>query len=142
MRNATVMPYRVVDDLPLVRAFVREQAHRLGLTADSTDALALAVNELVTNTLQHTSGGGQVRIWYDDASVYCEVVDSGPMRTVRRAMPTPDAERGRGLAIVARICDEVTAYAEPGGTIVRLRFAVRRADLPAGKPAAHDDGQR
>ncbi|GAA0389386.1 hypothetical protein GCM10009541_35590 [Micromonospora gifhornensis] len=142
MRNATVMPYRVVDDLPLVRAFVREQAHRLGLTADSTDALAIAVNELVTNTLQHTGGGGQVRIWCDDASVYCEVVDSGPMRTVPRAMPTPDAERGRGLAIVARLCDEVTAYAEPDCTIVRLRFAVRRADPPAGEAAARDDDPR
>ncbi|MFF5219302.1 ATP-binding protein [Micromonospora sp. NPDC000442] len=130
MHNARVVAYGDVADLPLVRAFVRKQAHRLGLPVDPVEALAVAVSELVTNTLQHTTAGGQVRIWADDAFVYCDVSDSGAMRTFGRAMPAADAERGRGLAIVERLCDGVTAFSELGSTVVRLRFVRRPSAAP------------
>jgi serine/threonine-protein kinase RsbW len=129
VRSVAVMAYSTADDLAPVRAFVRDHAERLGLAADRLTAVALATSELVTNTLQHTTEGGRVRIWGDDGSVFCDVVDSGPPRTFGRAMPPPDADRGRGLAIVERLCDDVISFAEAGCTVVRLRFATppRRA---------------
>ena len=108
-----------------VRTFVRAQAAALRLAPDRVELLTLAVNELVTNTLQHTTGGGSVRIWADDGELWCDVVDGGPMRTFGRAMPPPDAERGRGLAIVERLCDGVTGIGENGRAVVRLRFTIR-----------------
>lgn len=114
--------YGTSDDLAGIRAFVRRHAERLGLAADRVNGLALATSELVTNTVQHTTQGGLVRIWGRAGTVFCDVVDSGPLRTFGRAMPPPDADRGRGLAIVERVCDEVVSFRESGRTVVRMRF--------------------
>lgn len=119
------MAYDEPAHLPTVRAFAQTHAVKFGLAPDQADRLVLAVSELVTNTLQHTDGGGEVRIGTDGESVTCDVIDSGPMRTFGRTMPAPHSEGGRGLAIVERLCDEVTAFADgAGSTIVRLRFAI------------------
>ena len=82
--------------------------------------LTVAVSELATNTLQHTSGGGRVRVWAVGDRLRCEVIDRGAVRTCGRAMPAADAIRGRGLAIVERICDEIEVCEEADGTHVRL----------------------
>jgi anti-sigma regulatory factor (Ser/Thr protein kinase) len=110
--------------LPLVRAFVRSRARALGLAPERAELLTLAVSELATNTLQHTSGPGQVRLWVDVGRLTCDVEDTGPARPLGRLMPPADAEGGRGLAIVERVCDEVTTMAGARGTLVRLRFAL------------------
>jgi anti-sigma regulatory factor (Ser/Thr protein kinase) len=52
----------------------------------------------------------------------CELVDGGPVRLFDRAMPPGESERGRGLAIVDRVCDDVTAYTVADGTLVRMRM--------------------
>jgi len=80
----------------------------------------VAVSELATNTLQHTDGGGVVRIWAEPGRVRCEVVDGGEPPGFGRAMPAADQPRGRGLAIVERICDEVAIRPDGDGTAVRL----------------------
>jgi serine/threonine-protein kinase RsbW len=116
------MPYAHADDLAHVRAFVCSRALARGLPAARVELLALAVSELATNTLQHTHGGGLVRVWAEAGQLVCDVVDQGGPRTVAREMPTAEAIRGRGLAIVARICDEVAVAPTPAGTVVRLRF--------------------
>ncbi|WP_030440337.1 ATP-binding protein [Actinoplanes subtropicus] len=112
--------YRVPGDLATVREFVRAESERLGLTRIRADLLAVAVSELATNTLQHTDGGGLVRIWAEPGRVRCEVVDGGDPPGFGRAMPSADAPRGRGLAIVERICDEVGIHPDGEGTAVRL----------------------
>ena len=112
--------YRVPGDLAVVREFVRAESERLGLSDIRADLLAVAVSELATNTLQHTGGGGVVRIWAESGTVRCEVVDSGRPPGFGRAMPTADQPRGRGLAIVERICDEVGIHPDGDGTAVRL----------------------
>jgi anti-sigma regulatory factor (Ser/Thr protein kinase) len=114
------MPYADPDDLRAVRAFVAERARSLGLAADRIDLLTVAVSELTTNTLQHTGGGGHIRVWADDGHLFCDVVDGGRPRRFGRAMPPAEALRGRGLAIVERICDTVQTVAVPGGILVRL----------------------
>jgi serine/threonine-protein kinase RsbW len=114
------MTYTKPADLPTVRAFIAEQARALGLAAGRINLLTVAVSELTTNTLQHTDGGGHIRIWADNGQLICDVVDGGGPRRFGRAMPPADAARGRGLAIVERICDSVDTAAVPGGTLVRI----------------------
>ncbi|GIJ46098.1 hypothetical protein Val02_29840 [Virgisporangium aliadipatigenens] len=123
--DAAVIAFDDTEHLPTVRTFVRAQASALLLAPERVELLTLAVNELVTNTLQHTTGGGTVRIWADDGELFCDVADSGPLPTFGRAMPAPEAQRGRGLPIVERLCDGVTGIAGPGSATVRLRFTIR-----------------
>jgi hypothetical protein len=52
----------------------------------------------------------------------CDVIDQGPVPAFGRRMPTADSVRGRGLAIVERVCDAVEASAVPGGTRTRIRM--------------------
>jgi serine/threonine-protein kinase RsbW len=122
--TADGMAYRVADDLREVRAFVWARAVALGLPPQRVELLALAVSELATNTLQHTAGGGRVRLWAEGGQLLCDVIDRGPTRTFGRHMPAADAVRGRGLAIVEQVCDEVAVLDRPGETVVRIRLAV------------------
>ncbi|WP_430786259.1 ATP-binding protein [Actinoplanes sp. G11-F43] len=114
------MSYSVPDDLRRVRAFVTERALALGLPEARIDVLTLAVSELTTNTLQHTSGGGHIRVWAEDGRLVCDVVDRGVDRPFGRSMPSAEAIRGRGLAIVERVCDSVRTTRVPEGTLVRI----------------------
>jgi serine/threonine-protein kinase RsbW len=116
------MIYDEPGDLAEVRAFVRASAGDLGLPDRRADLLTLAVSELATNTLQHTAGGGRVRLRVEPGRLLCDVIDQGPMRRLGRAMPAAQEVRGRGLAIVERICDEVGIESENGSTRVRLTF--------------------
>ena len=112
--------YHEPADLSAVRDFVHAEAVTLGLPRPRADLLIVAISELATNTLQHTTGGGIVRIWGEPDRICSEVVDQGPPRSLGRPMPAADAPRGRGLPIVERICDEVGVHTSPDGTRVRL----------------------
>jgi len=116
------MYYTEAADLAAVRAFVRSHALAFGLLPARTDLLLLAVTELATNTLQHTTGGGRIRVWAEPDQIVCDVLDQGPLRGSAPVMPPANALGGRGLAIVERICDEVTVTADRDGTLVRLRL--------------------
>lgn len=119
---ADSMSYAAVVDLPLVRLFVAERAIALGLPPDRAELLKLAVSELATNTLQYTVGGGVVRVWAEAGQLVVEVVDGGPAPELDRSMPAAHAERGRGLPIVVRVCDDVSTAKTAEGTVIRLRF--------------------
>ncbi|MCM0677833.1 ATP-binding protein [Micromonospora phytophila] len=120
--TSATMSYTGAHELTAVRLFVAARALAEGLPPHRVGLLALAVTELATNTLQHTTTGGLVRVWAEPGRLVCDVVDQGTLRTFDRDMPTADAVRGRGLAIVARVCDEVAVFASPEGTVVRVRF--------------------
>ncbi|MEU7590859.1 ATP-binding protein [Micromonospora sp. NPDC049230] len=121
---ADTMSYQVATDVRALRAFVSVGALARGLPAERVELLTLAVSELATNTLQHTSGGGRVRLWAESGQLFCDVVDRGPTRAFGRGMPAADAIRGRGLAIVEQICDEVAVLTRPGETVVRIRLSL------------------
>jgi serine/threonine-protein kinase RsbW len=120
--GADAMSYDSPGDLRKVRDFVTTRATALGLSEPRTEMLVLAVSELTTNTLQHTGEGGRVRVWAQGGDIVCDVVDQGPAHSFGREMPGADALRGRGLAIVERVCDEVEARAVEDGTLVRIRL--------------------
>jgi anti-sigma regulatory factor (Ser/Thr protein kinase) len=115
--------YAAAGDLAAVRSFVRRAASAAGLMPDRVELLVLAVSELATNTLEHTSSGGLARIWRNDGQIVCEVVDGGRHRPFA-AMPASDSRRGRGLAIVRSVVDDVATFDGPSGTVVRLRMNV------------------
>ena len=116
------MTYDSPGDLKRVREFVAARAAALGLPELRAEMLVLAVSELTTNTLQHTGAGGRVRVWAQNGAVVCDVVDQGPAHSFGREMPGADALRGRGLAIVERVCDEVETQKVEDGTLVRVRL--------------------
>lgn len=105
------MVFTVADDLAAVRRLVRERAVAAGLAVARAELLMLAVSELVSNTIEHTGGGGVVRVWAEAGAVVCEVADrrpGGSRPSGVAVMPAADAIRGRGLAIVERVCDVVS----------------------------------
>jgi serine/threonine-protein kinase RsbW len=113
------MSYAQPADLARVREFVRTAACALGLSRPRADLLAVAVSELATNTLQHTAEGGRVRVLAEGNRLCCEVTDRGTPPALGRPMPAAQQTRGRGLAIVERLCDEVSVSSGPAGTTVR-----------------------
>ncbi|GAB7046998.1 ATP-binding protein [Catenuloplanes indicus] len=120
------MRYAAAADLAVLRAFVSARADALGLPAERAELLVLAVSELATNTLQHTGSGGEVTLRTDRGRLICDVTDSALDGSVTpvlgRPMPPPAALRGRGLAIVERICDEVETSVIAGATRVRIHL--------------------
>jgi anti-sigma regulatory factor (Ser/Thr protein kinase) len=121
---ADAMSYAEAGDLRAVREFVANRAAAAGLPPERVDLLTLAISELATNTLQHTGGGGRVSLWVDGGQLVCDVVDGGSLRSFGRAMPASDALRGRGLAIVERVCDAVDVATVADGTLVRVRLGL------------------
>lgn len=115
------MAYALPGDVAQVRSFVRSAALHRGLSAARVEFLVLAVSELASNTIQHTTGGGQVRVWSGDGQVVCEVVDRGADKAFG-PMPVADSRRGRGLAIVRRVVDDLTTFATAAGNVVQLRM--------------------
>jgi len=124
--DSGTITYASAEDLATVRAFVSEYAAGWGLKPDRVDLLALAISELVTNTLQHAGGGGRVHVWLNDGHVVCDVVDEAPAGSVRlgHTMPAVDDIRGRGLAIVERVCDAVEVLPPTDGAGVRVRMSL------------------
>lgn len=110
------------DSLAAARTWAAERAITLGLTADRTDDLVLALGEVATNSLRHGGGRGTVRLWSVDGSVVCEVRDAGSITDplVGRSRPEPDQEGGFGLWLANQLCDLVQIRVIPGGSVVRL----------------------
>lgn len=109
--------------VPCARGHVRSVALEWGLTglADTAELLA---SELVTNALQACGPPRPgplpvVRLWLasDGASLAIHVWDGSDRLPVRRGA-NPDAERGRGLMLVAALSQQWGAYRQASGKIV------------------------
>jgi anti-sigma regulatory factor (Ser/Thr protein kinase) len=111
-------------ELHRLRRLVLQHARVAGLGGDRADDLLVAVNEVATNTLAHTSAGGTLWIWQDPASdgLICELRDTGRIvdPLVGRRVPSVDAEQGRGLWLANQFCDLVELRSGDQGTAVRL----------------------
>jgi anti-sigma regulatory factor (Ser/Thr protein kinase) len=109
-------------ELGVVRADVTAHALSAGLPQDRSADLALAVHEVVVNSVEHGGGRGELRIWQEDRALVCEVRGGGriadPM--AGRRAPADDAEGGRGLWMANQLCDLVQIRSAPGGTTVRI----------------------
>ena len=111
-------------DLASVRARVSSRAAQARLAGDRVEDLVLAINELVTNSVQYGDRGGQLLIWQEAKVLMCEVRDRGRIEDplVGRVRPKREQSGGRGLWLVNQLCDLVQIRVTPAGTVVRVHM--------------------
>lgn len=100
----------------------------LGFTAERSDELVLAVDELLTNSIAHGGGSGTLLMWSDGEHLVCEVRDLGHLTEplAGRLPAAPHQLGGRGLLLVNQLADLVRTYTTPAGTSTRAHFALPR----------------
>jgi anti-sigma regulatory factor (Ser/Thr protein kinase) len=113
------------DDLIDLRHLVLRVAEAVGLDADRGADLALAVNELASNSVEHGPGRGRLRMW-GEPDVVAEVADHGRMSVPfpGMTMPPPDGSRGRGLWLASELSDALEVWCEPGNTVIRVQMRI------------------
>jgi serine/threonine-protein kinase RsbW len=90
------------------------------LSEKRAQGFVAAINEGMINAIQHGGGRGNVRLIRTDGRLIAVVEDirqSSPF-VLPRELPSPTAEGGRGLWIIARCCD--AARVESGRTGLRV----------------------
>jgi anti-sigma regulatory factor (Ser/Thr protein kinase) len=111
-----------------VREFVGDAASEFGFPVQERYHLQLAATEAVTNAVQHGSESEEdeieVRAREEDAALAFYVSDSGRF-IPRIRLPDDLPERGRGLAFMTELMDEVEVRPTEDGTVIR--FAKRPA---------------
>ncbi|GAA5199354.1 hypothetical protein GCM10023322_74820 [Rugosimonospora acidiphila] len=125
--SAPAEPRRLnATDLVRLRQHIADVTTRAGLDPGRAAELALAVNEVASNAIEHGDGMVSVTVRLAGTRVVVEVRDGGPgiPAGTTADRPEPDAERGRGLWLVGQLCDEVDVESDAGGTRVRLAMAL------------------
>jgi anti-sigma regulatory factor (Ser/Thr protein kinase) len=109
--------------LAALRQNVVRHALDAGFDRSASEDLALGVTEVATNSVVHGGGGGLMRVWEEDATLICEVSDTGRIDQplAGRERPQDDQIGGFGLWLANHVCDLVQVRGFPGGTTVRLR---------------------
>ena len=109
--------------LSTARRFVDAAAARFGLEDQERHDFTFAVNEAVTNAIEHgcPSPDGKIRLHVaaQDGALVFEVEDHGTFTPRPSAIDSLN-ERGRGLALMAATMDEVDVRRGSTGTLVRL----------------------
>jgi serine/threonine-protein kinase RsbW len=125
------------SELSAAREYAEEAAAAFGLDADGCYEFVFAVNEAVTNAIRHGTPDRQGQIHLSIAAsadrLTFVVRDCGTFVPFIR-VSNSRSEHGRGLALMAKLVDEVQLCSEPGGTTVRLSKA-RADDAPQAKRA-------
>nr|WSY51484.1 ATP-binding protein [Streptomyces sp. NBC_00886] len=115
--------------IALARDFTRETLTSWSVTTRTDDAL-LCVSELTTNAILHGVPPGRglaLRLCVHlDGVLRVEVHDSGTgeLRKVRSPYRSLDAERGRGLMLVAALSDKWGVGERAPGKVVWCEFVV------------------
>lgn len=104
------------------RRLVTEHATRAGLAAARIEDLTVAVNEAVTNSVEHGPGSGTLRVWAGAAGVTCEVHDAGQLEEPYLGLRPPSATspRGRGLWLIRQLPDRTALWTDASGTTIRM----------------------
>ncbi|MFD9130098.1 ATP-binding protein [Kitasatospora sp. NPDC059571] len=90
------------------------------------------ISELVTNAVRHTCGPGTLRLTHGPGGVEVAVSDTSRLLPQPRVADTDTALNGRGLALVAALCDAVSVSLDTGsGKTVRAHLA----PLPSAPPS-------
>ncbi|MEU7815571.1 sensor histidine kinase [Pseudonocardia sp. NPDC049154] len=111
-----------IRTLSQARALAVAEARRAGLTPDRVGDFKLAINELITNSIEHATGECALRVWIDEAHLVGEVQDAGRLDDplVGRRPARPGQVGGRGLLLVNHVADLVRVHAACHGTTIRI----------------------
>jgi len=112
-------------DLAPVRRLMESHARGTSLAAERVGDLVLAASEIAANTLGHTSSGGVLQVWHDEAEILCQVQDQGWIADplAGRVKRPPDGP-GHGLFLVNQVCDLVEMRTGRDGTTVRMHMSL------------------
>jgi serine/threonine-protein kinase RsbW len=111
------------SQLATARRFAQAAAARFGFGERERYEFTFAVNEAVSNAIEHgrpsPDGTIGMQVAEENGALVFEVEDHG---TFVAPFPASDpfSERGRGLAFMAAAVDEVDVRRGPSGTVVRL----------------------
>jgi anti-anti-sigma factor len=117
--------------LAVMRRVVRRWAAAAALSADMTDDLLLALGEAAANAVEHAYRDGATGDWsYEvarcgDGSVAGVVQDWGSWRPP----PADPGFRGRGVAFVRQLSEEMVVEHRGDGTTVRFRLPLPAPDV-------------
>jgi serine/threonine-protein kinase RsbW len=111
------------SQLATARRFADAAAARFGLEERDRYEFTFAVNEAVSNAIEHgrpsPEGTIRMQVAAENGGLVFEVQDFGTF-VPSRPGPDPFPERGRGLAFMAAVVDEVDVRRGEKGTLVRL----------------------
>ncbi len=112
--------------VPVVRRVLATGMSALGVERGVVDDIVLALTEAVTNVLDHAQDGDvyEVSASLRDNTAVVEVIDRGaglPDDACNAPCAEPEAESGRGIAIMRALVDRVSFTSRPReGTVVHL----------------------
>lgn len=119
--EALVVP-SVPQSVSRIRGYAAEACAARGWGGDY-DTVSLLVSEVATNALVHGTGEVQVRVCGEGPLLRVEVADDSPTVPVKQAA-RPDAEGGRGMALVDALADVWGIDARPDGKTVWFELGV------------------
>ncbi len=122
---AVCLPHEA-ETVGLIRGVVKSALHSFGVTEDCIDDVCLALSEACTNVIDHAVLGDEyeVRVQIDERNCNLSVRNTGygvDAAELRGVMPDPSSPRGRGVAIMRTLMDEVDFNSgDETGSIVHL----------------------
>ncbi len=126
--------------VPMLRHIAVCALTELGVVPDIIDDVALAVTEACANVVRHSGVDDEYEVRLSLENAWCEisVVDTGhgfDSASLGVAMATSSEERGRGLALMKALVDDVRFESRPeAGTVVHLvKDLPILADGPLGR---------
>ena len=110
--------------LRAARRMVQARAEEAGL-GERSDDFALAVNEVLSNSLEHAHEDGVLRLWQEPDGLVCEVSDTGHISQplIGREEPTIGQIGGHGMWLVNLVCDLVQVRSTEQGSTVRMKMS-------------------
>jgi serine/threonine-protein kinase RsbW len=110
----------------IIRSIVKHALGTFGVTEECIDDVCLALSEACTNVVDHAGPDDEyeVRLQVDETRCAISVSNTGEgfdADALAEVMPNPGSPRGRGVAIMRAVMDQVDFHSEPeAGTIVHL----------------------
>ena len=118
------------ETVPLTRGVVMKALGSFGVTGDCVDDICLALSEACANVVDHAGADDEyeVRVQVDDDECVIRVrntTEGFDAAGLDGTMPSPSSARGRGVAIMQAVMDQVAFISEPeAGTLVHLTKAL------------------
>ncbi|NUR91585.1 MAG: ATP-binding protein [Nonomuraea sp.] len=112
----------ITGDLATTRERIRDFAEVSSMSPERIGDLILAVNEGVTNVLDHAGGRGELTLRSDDDGLTVVIADDTDLLTSAhlRREPGETPTRGMGLWIIQQLCDLVTVEHTGGRSVLSL----------------------